>query len=129
MPVASTSLNPTCTVRPPLFAPVSARCVFKAHSHARLPQRPRESALFQADACAWLGHWYKDINQNWFKARNCYKRALALQPDSIMIGARFSIIPSLCELDRQCNGLIFGCLMLPQDVCILWCQLGRALDT
>ncbi len=40
----------------------------------------------QADACAWLGHWYKDINQNWFKARNCYKRALALQPDSSMIG-------------------------------------------
>ena len=45
--------------------------------------------LFQADACAWLGHWYKDINQNWFKARNCYKRALALQPHSSMIGEHF----------------------------------------
>ena len=44
------------------------------------------STALQADACAWLGHWYKDINQNWFKARNCYKRALALQPDSTMIG-------------------------------------------
>jgi len=45
-------------------------------------------AVLQADACAWLGHWYKDINQNWFKARNCYKRALTLQPDSTMIGDR-----------------------------------------
>ena len=44
------------------------------------------AAALQADACAWLGHWYKDINQNWFKARNCYKRALALHPDSTMIG-------------------------------------------
>lgn len=47
------------------------------------------SAVCQADACAWLGHWYKDINQNWFKARNCYKRALALLPDSTMIGELF----------------------------------------
>ena len=47
--------------------------------------------LMQADACAWLGHWYKDINQNWFKARNCYKRALGLQPDSTMIGELHSL--------------------------------------
>ena len=49
----------------------------------------------QADACAWLGHWYKDINQNYFKARNCYKRALQLQPGSTMIGEPYLYAPTL----------------------------------
>ena len=81
-----------CTVRPPLSAQISMRYYVKPHRYGQAPQRLRISALCQADACAWLGHWYKDINQNWFKARNCYKRALALQPDSIMIGEHFFVV-------------------------------------
>jgi hypothetical protein len=40
----------------------------------------------QAQACAWLGHWYKDVEQNYFKARNCYKKALALEPHDSVVG-------------------------------------------
>ncbi|CAK0785762.1 hypothetical protein CVIRNUC_008973 [Coccomyxa viridis] len=64
--------------------PTMARGHFEAAS--------KEECDSQADACAWLGHWYKDINQNWFKARNCYKRALALQPDSTMIAENLKFV-------------------------------------
>ena len=43
--------------------------------------------MWQAAACAWLGHWYKEIAQNMFKARNCYRRALALDPTDTVVGA------------------------------------------
>ena len=90
--IMRSSLKTPCTARPPLSAQVSMRYYVKPHSHGRFPHRLRASVLCQADACAWLGHWYKDINQNWFKARNCYKRALALQPDSIMIGEHLFVV-------------------------------------
>ena len=48
---------------------------------------------WQALACAWLGHWYKEIGQNYFKARNCYRRALVLDPTDTVVGARHFLFP------------------------------------
>ncbi len=41
----------------------------------------------QAKACAWLGHWYREVAQNYFRARNCYRRSLALEPGDTVVGA------------------------------------------
>ena len=40
----------------------------------------------QAQACAWLGHWYNEVAQEYVKARNCYRQALALEPSSTVLG-------------------------------------------
>ena len=40
----------------------------------------------QAQACAWLGHWYNEVAQEYGKARNCYRQALALEPQSTVLG-------------------------------------------
>ena len=42
----------------------------------------------QAQACAWLGHWYREVAQNYFRARNCYRRSLALEPGDTVVCAR-----------------------------------------
>jgi hypothetical protein len=40
------------------------------------------------EATAWLGHWYREVAQNYAKARNCYKKVLAADPGNTVIGAR-----------------------------------------
>ena len=40
----------------------------------------------QGQACAWLGHWYNEVAQEYSKARNCYAQALQLEPSSSVIG-------------------------------------------
>ena len=40
------------------------------------------------EATAWLGHWYREVAQNYAKARNCYKKVLAADPNNTVIGAR-----------------------------------------
>ncbi|BDA46664.1 probable tetratricopeptide repeat protein 37 at C-terminar half [Coccomyxa sp. Obi] len=57
--------------------PTKARSHFEAAS--------KEDCDSQAAACAWLGHWYKEVAQNMFKARNCYRRALALDPSDTVV--------------------------------------------
>ena len=42
----------------------------------------------QMEATAWLGHWYREVAQNYAKARNCYKKVLAADPNNTVIGAR-----------------------------------------
>ena len=39
------------------------------------------------EATAWLGHWYREVAQNYAKARNCYKKVLAADPGNTVIGA------------------------------------------
>ncbi|KAK9918866.1 hypothetical protein WJX75_007651 [Coccomyxa subellipsoidea] len=58
-------------------SPTEARAHFEAAS--------KEECDSQALACAWLGHWYKEIGQNYFKARNCYRRALVLDPTDTVV--------------------------------------------
>jgi hypothetical protein len=48
----------------------------------------------QAQACAWLGHWYREIAQHYFKARNCYRRSLALDPGDTVVGALSPSLPA-----------------------------------
>ncbi|EIE19817.1 hypothetical protein COCSUDRAFT_83558 [Coccomyxa subellipsoidea C-169] len=57
--------------------PHQARAHFEAAS--------KEECDSQALACAWLGHWYKEVAQNNFKARNCYRRALMLDPNDTVV--------------------------------------------
>ncbi len=69
----------------------------------------------QAAACAWLGHWYREVAQNMFKARNCYRRALALDPTDTVVGARFVLHTFDIPGWNQHSG------MAPQPVC--WSNL------
>ena len=56
----------------------------------------------QGQACAWLGHWYNEVAQEYGKARNCYAQALQLEPSSSVIGE----LPQLC----MCTGMLFVCV-------------------
>ncbi len=40
------------------------------------------------EATAWLAHWYREVAQNYAKARNCYKKVLEADPNNTVIGAR-----------------------------------------
>ena len=50
----------------------------------------------QMEATAWLGHWYREVAENYAKARNCYKKVLAADPNNTVIGVRASMpcVPS-----------------------------------
>ena len=59
------------------------------------------------EATAWLGHWYREVAQNYAKARNCYKKVLAADPTNTVIGARphhpSHQLPSLvCGILKYC---------------------------
>ena len=46
-----------------------------------------EACLAQVLACAWLGHWYREVAMDYKKAKNCYEQTLALDPSDTVIGA------------------------------------------
>ncbi|KAK9814721.1 hypothetical protein WJX72_010484 [[Myrmecia] bisecta] len=50
----------------------------KARAHFQAASMEEGDA--QAPACAWLGHWYKDIAGEPEKAINCYEKALEIDP-------------------------------------------------
>ena len=71
--------------------------VLPAHSSARVlcACNRRRVCERQMEATAWLGHWYREVAENHAKARNCYKKVLAADPNNTVIGAR----------PRQCDQL------------------------
>ncbi len=48
------------------------------------------------EATAWLGHWYREVAQNYSKARNCYKKVLASDPNNTVIGEHLLPTIPLC---------------------------------
>jgi tetratricopeptide (TPR) repeat protein len=40
----------------------------------------------QAAACAWLGHWYNEVAEDYERAANCYEHALELAPNDAIVG-------------------------------------------
>lgn len=51
----------------------------------------------QADAFAWLGHYFREVKSDSIKARKCYRRALDLNPLASEAGL------ALCDLLRESN--------------------------
>eukprot|EP00884_Botryococcus_braunii_P003748 jgi/Botrbrau1/13374/Bobra.0194s0006.2 len=45
-----------------------------------------EESDSQAAACAWLGHWYNEVAEDYEKAANCYERALEIAPSDMIVG-------------------------------------------
>lgn len=50
-------------------------------ARARFEAASVEEGDCQAAACAWLGHWYRQVASDPARAANCYARALELDPD------------------------------------------------
>jgi len=50
------------------------------YCHAHLLDAAAEDGPQQAEAFAWLGHWYQQLASDGVRARKCYQRALALDP-------------------------------------------------
>ena len=53
-----------------------------------------EACLVQVLACAWLGHWYREVAMDYKKAKNCYEQTLALDPSDTVIGASMKDVVS-----------------------------------
>ena len=50
-------------------------------ARARFEAASVEEGDCQAAACAWLGHWYREVASDPARAANCYARALEIDPD------------------------------------------------
>lgn len=76
----------------------------------------------QAEACAWLGHWWWEVRQDGERAMNCFSRALELNPDDTVT----SESPPCCSLRTMwlSLALVYCCLVTwsPSGVVAKLCQ-------
>ena len=59
----------------------------------------------QAAACAYLGHYYREVAKDLAKAKNCYEETLLLDPQNT------AVAHALTQVNRSLNLLLmFGVL-------------------
>ncbi|KAK9826861.1 hypothetical protein WJX81_001210 [Elliptochloris bilobata] len=55
----------------------------------------------QMEATAWLGHWYREVAQKYSKARNCYKKVLAVDPNNTVIVANLRMVEEKLREEKR----------------------------
>lgn len=71
------------------MAPMGAQA--KRHFEAAC----EEEGDSQASAFEWLGHWYREVDDNPLQAAANFRRALELEPDNQIAGLLLSVL--CCE--------------------------------